>query len=67
MNISLGTIVVVAIIVAIVAAVLHDSWKKHQRGEHVACDNCGACSGGNPETCAAAEKMLRDMEERAAR
>lgn len=40
---TLGTFVVSAILVVIVAAIIISMVRSHKAGKHVGCDGCGAC------------------------
>lgn len=41
---TIGTFVVSAILVVIVAAIIINMVRSHRAGKHVGCDGCGACS-----------------------
>lgn len=40
---TIGTFVVSAILVVIVAAIIINMIRSHRAGKHVGCDGCGAC------------------------
>ena len=40
---TVGTLVVTAILVVIVAAIIISMVRSHRAGKHVGCDGCGAC------------------------
>lgn len=40
---TIGTFVVSAILVVIVAAIIINMVRSHRAGKHVGCDGCGAC------------------------
>ena len=51
---TLGTVLVSAILVAIVAAIILSMIRSHRAGKHIGCDGCGACghhsgSGGQKD------------------
>ena len=50
---TLGTFVVSAILVVIVAAIIISMVRSHKAGKHVGCDGCGACGsvGGDAVHC----------------
>ncbi len=76
---SVGTFVVSAVLVLIVAAIIASMVKKARRGQHIGCDNCGGCDGIHHEasqhgvhqghhggSCSCADKMVAQMEQQLA-
>ena len=61
---NLGTFVVAAILVVIVAAIIASWVKAHREGRHISCDECGGCDahGGNG-SCGCADLMVEHMDE----
>ena len=47
---TLGTLVVTAILVVIVAAIIISMVRSHRAGKHVGCDGCGACGHNHDES-----------------
>ena len=69
---TLGTLVVTAIVVVIVAAIIISMVRSHRAGKHVGCDGCGACGHNHGESshshgagcgCANVDAMIERMNE----
>ena len=71
---TIGTFVISAILIAIVAAIIVSMVRSHRAGKHVGCDGCNAC-GGVPSAahgahhgsqgcgCANVEQMIEHMND----
>lgn len=69
---TLGTLVVTAILVVIVAAIIISMVRSHRAGKHVDCDGCGACGHNHDESshshgagcgCANVDALIERMNE----
>ena len=69
---TLGTLVVTAILVVIVAAIIISMVRSHRAGKHVGCAGCGACGHNYDESshshgagcgCANVDAMIERMNE----
>ena len=68
---TVGTLVVTAILVVIVAAIIISMVRSHRAGKHVGCDGCGACGHNHGESshshgagcgCANVDAMIERMD-----
>ncbi len=62
---NLGSAIVLAVLVIIVAAIIASWVRAHKQGKHIACDECGGCSAHNPDHCPCAEDMVKKIDEAA--
>ncbi len=62
---NLGTAAVLAVLIVIVGAIVGSWIRAWRQGKHIACDDCGGCSGKNPDKCPQVERMVRDMDKAA--
>ncbi len=62
---NLGSAIVLAVLVIIVAAIVASWVRAHKQGKHIACDECGGCSAHNPDHCPCAEDMVKKIDEAA--
>ncbi len=62
---NLGSAIVFAVLVIIVAAIIASWVRAHKQGKHIACDECGGCSAHNPDHCPCAEDMVKKIDEAA--
>lgn len=65
---TLGSVVVGLILLAIVIAIIANMIKAKRAGVHIGCEGCGGCSSGcsssSSKTCSCADQMLKDVEKR---
>jgi hypothetical protein len=66
---TLGSVIVGLILLAIVVAIIISMVRARRAGKHIGCDGCGSCSqdcssSSSSSECSCADKMVKDMEER---
>jgi hypothetical protein len=62
---NLGSMIVLIVLIAIVGAIVGSWIRAWRQGRHIACDDCGGCSGKNPDKCPQVERLIRDVDKAA--
>ena len=58
---NLGSAIVLIVLIAIVGAIVGSWIRAWRQGRHIACDDCGGCSGKNPDKCPQVERLMGDI------